>query len=369
MNNNNNINNINDNNIIKPLYLFTLVGLNNVGSTCFMNATLQCLLHISELTLYFLNEYPNDCQLLFQKNINSESKGNISKQYYKVVNGVYIANLNNENSKNYFYNSYSPRDFKRTLGYYNSQFSRAEANDSKDLILYLLQTFHEELNYYGDNPFPQFLKQPNQLNRPETFIYFNNSYNYQNFSIISRLFYGTYENMTKCYSCNNIFYSYQKFEFMSLSTYKYRNKTFNIYDGFKDNEDFQYLNGNNQYYCNICKKLTDAQICYKIIHPPLKLLINIDYGKDKIYNVSNLQFDEIIDITQFINFDFGSKIKYQICGICTHLGFSGSSGHYIAYCRNKESGKWYNFNDSSCREANKSEIYTGSPYLLIYERI
>ena len=149
-----------------------------------MNATLQCLLHISELSLYFLNEYPNDYQMLNQKNYYCPSKGDISMQYYKVVEGVYFSNINNQNNTNNFYNSFSPRDFKRIIGYYNLQFSKSEANDSKDLILYLLQTFHEELNYCGDQPFPKFLVHPNQLNRPESFIYFINSYNCQNLSII-----------------------------------------------------------------------------------------------------------------------------------------------------------------------------------------
>ena len=38
-------------------YIFFLKGLNNIGSTCYMNATLQCLLHVSELIQYFINEY------------------------------------------------------------------------------------------------------------------------------------------------------------------------------------------------------------------------------------------------------------------------------------------------------------------------
>ena len=45
-------------------------------------------------------------------------------------------------------NVFSPDDFKKTLGLYNPQFRKFEANDSKDLILYLLQTMHAELNYF-----------------------------------------------------------------------------------------------------------------------------------------------------------------------------------------------------------------------------
>ena len=351
------------------IYIFPLIGLNNVGSTCFMNATLQCLLHISELNLYFLNEYPNDYNILRTKNSSSETMGNISLAYYNVINEVYLKSIQCNNNYYMNNNSFAPNEFKETLGKYNSQFRYYEANDSKDLILYLLQTFHEELNYFGDQPFPVNLLRPNQLNRADTFNYFNNTYNIQNFSIVSKLFYGTYENIIKCCNCNKMYFSYQKFEFISFSTYNYRNGIFNIYNGFQDNQAIQYLQGNNKYFCPSCQNLYDGETCCKIITPPNKLIINIDYGKNKINNVKQLIFDETIDITSFINFDFGKKIIYQISGVCTHLGSSGPTGHYIAYCRNKQTGMWYNFNDSFVRLCDKNEIYRGSPYLLVYEQI
>jgi len=376
LNNNENNNNVNYNNnnnntnsnIINYNYIFPLVGLNNVGSTCFMNATLQCLLHISELNSYFIDEYPKDYQTLNTKNISSDSKGNISMAYFYVVQGVYTK-ANEYSNNTYMNKSFAPREFKQTLGNYNSQFQFYEANDSKDLILYLLQTFHEELNYFGDQPFPTKINRPFQEDRVNTFNYFMTTYNIQNFSIISKLFYGTYENMIKCANCKKIYFSYQKFEFISFSTYNYRGGVFNIMDGFRDNESIQYLKGDNQYFCSNCQKLHDAETCCKIIQPPSKLILNIDYGKNKVNQVKRLLFDEVIDITQYVNFNFGRNIRYQISGVCTHLGSSGPTGHYIAYCRNRMTGLWYNFNDSYVRQCNGSEIYNGSPYLLFYEQI
>ena len=368
---NNNNQNTSNNNVPmnNNIYIFPLIGLNNVGSTCFMNATLQCLLHISELNLYFLNEYPNDHNVLRTKNSSCETMGNISLAYYNVINEVYLKSIQCNNNYYMNNNSFAPREFKETLGKYNSQFRFYEANDSKDLILYLLQTFHEELNYFGDQPFPANLLRPNQINRADTFNYFMNTYNIQNFSIVSKLFYGTYENIIKCCNCNKMYFSYQKFEFISFSTYNYRNGVFNIYNGFQDNQAIQYLQGNNKYFCPSCQNLHDGETCCKIIQPPSKLIINIDYGKNKVNNVKKLIFDEMIDITSFVNFNFGKKIIYQISGVCTHLGSSGPTGHYIAYCRNKQTGMWYNFNDSFVRLCDKSEIYRGSPYLLVYEQI
>ena len=67
------------------------------------------------------------------------------------------------------------------MNYYNLQFRKFKANDSKDLILYLLQTMHEELNYFGENHSLPYKGFPNQYNEFNTFTYFMTSYNIRNF--------------------------------------------------------------------------------------------------------------------------------------------------------------------------------------------
>ena len=366
---NNNINNNNyiiQNNYVKnKIYYFPLVGLNNVGSTCFMNATLQCLIHIPELSVYFLNEYPKDKNILNSKNSYIKTRGQLSEAYYQVVKGVDSVFTKQDN----FYSSYSPRSFKEVLGMYNSQFSRYEANDSKDLILYLLQTFHEELNYFGDQTKPKNIKLSQPTSREYSYQAFNTIYNMTNFSKISQLFYGTYENIIICLECKTKFYSYQKFEYISLSTYKYRYSYFNIINGFEDITSKEKLEGDNKYYCNKCKKLVNAEIFCKIIDLPNYLILNIDYGKNKIYNVKELIFTHEIDLKNYLGYYFGQKSKFKLIAVCTHIGSSGAYGHYIAYCLNNQNGCWYKFNDSSCNMSDKYSLNENSPYLLIYELI
>ena len=199
---------------------------------------------------------------------------------------------------------------------------------------------------------------------------FTGSYDATNYSIISYLFYGTSEHSTKCESCKNILYNFQKFEFLSFGVSNYHKKEFNIYNGFDDYIKKDRLTGDNKYYCNYCKKLVDAEIYAKILMPPLYLLINIDYGKHKKYMPRSIKYDDVIDITKYLSFNYGSPSKYKITGICSHFGESGSYGHYIAFCRNKENSKWYQFNDSLVTECRREDIINGgNPYLLLYERI
>ena len=409
-NNNNNINNVNNNGkddknhdekydklkVQNNRYVFPKKGLRNIGTTCYMNATLQCLLHVSDLVVYFIDEYPKDQKTLLDINKTAPTRGELSRAFYNLVKGVcesennmlkskklnpstdnkgfnsnfnFLGLFNNDRkyNNNSYSNEFSPDEFKRTLGLHNPQFRNFEANDSKDLILYLLQTLHEELNYFGNkNQRLKFL--PNQYDLYQTYTHFFSNYNANNFSKISLLFYGTYINITKCLKCNKVLYNFQKFEFISFGMYYYNRRTFNLIDGFKDNSKTGRLTGDNKFFCNFCNKLQEAETTCKIFEPPKYLLINIDYGKNKIYQPSSIEFDDIIDITKFVSFDYKQKIKYQISGVCTHYGYSGRYGHYVAFCKNREN-KWYEFNDSSCYECKKSDANRGSPYLLLYERI
>ena len=63
----------------------TLIGLNNIGATCFMNATLQCLSQTKALTNYFLNE--NNKTKIINNNINlkSNNESQLSPFYYELI--------------------------------------------------------------------------------------------------------------------------------------------------------------------------------------------------------------------------------------------------------------------------------------------
>ena len=84
----------------------------------------------------------------------------------------------------------------------------------------------------------------------------------------------------------------------------------------------------------------------------------------------SINYQNELDITKYMSYNDGKPIKYKLLTICSHMGSSGSFGHYIAYCRHKENGKWYQFNDAFVSEFKPEEIINGGdPYLLLYEKI
>ena len=135
-------------------YIFPSKGLENNGPTCHMNATLQCLLHVSELVSYFLEEFPKDQEMLLQKNKDVPSKGDISKAFYNLIKNF----VNNGNTA-------SVDEFKKSLGKHNFKFTNLGRNEPKELILYLLQSLHEEMNYKGDKNIEKNKYNPYDMNQ------------------------------------------------------------------------------------------------------------------------------------------------------------------------------------------------------------
>ena len=339
-------------------------GLNNVGLTCYMNSTLQCLLHIPELTNFFLNayvEFSNKNEKIIQK---TETKGKISKEYKALLTEIF------SNSRNFFGfdSSVSPKKFNDLISRLNPQFSKYQSNDAKDLIIYLLQEMHEELNYFGGKKL-QKIPQCNQLDESDSFKFFYEVNSKMNFSIISYLFWGIVKQTTICKVCKSTLFNFQYFQYLSFPLYRYANTKFNIYKGLKDYIAEEILTGDNQFYCQKCQNLRDAKIFSKIYYTSPYLLINLDYGKNKIYIPKEIDYGSIIILSkEFLEIKAG-EITYNLIAVSSHIGSSGNSGHYITYCRDIKSDSWYKFNDSSVSKCDFENTKEYSPYLLLFKKV
>ena len=117
------------------------LGLQNVGATCYMNATLQCLIHIKELSELFLSGF-----LLNYPRYNDKyySTHKLSNAYVTLLSQVFFPKLNGNNT-NYF----APQEIKDLISEINPLFQGIQANDAKDLLQCLLENLHNELKIYS----------------------------------------------------------------------------------------------------------------------------------------------------------------------------------------------------------------------------
>ena len=386
----NNNNNINPPKASKPLTFYkgpTLIGLQNIGATCFMNATLQCLSQTEDLTNYFLDE-KRSAQKVKNNNIAKKNRNDLqlTPVYLELVKNLWDKN----NSKGYV----EPKKFMKTVEEMNPLFKLGQPGDSKDFIIFVLEQFHNELKKENKNNNNDDDYSVNQYDKNNAFNYFLEDFSKQT-SIISDIFYGILETNNICLYCKNkyesqgkpypICYNYQVFNCLIFPLEEVRkmkngnirmnninmsnNNEVTLQDCFIYNQKTDHFTGENKNHCNICKQLWDSLYTSRIYSGPNVLVLILNRGKNNIYNVK-LNFTETIDITQFVLAKI-ERMVYKLVGVITHYGQSGPNAHFMAFCKSPIDNKWYRYNDAIVTEVKNLQrdvIDFGTPYILFYRK-
>ena len=182
-----------------------LVGLNNLGNTCYMNTGLQCLSNCELLTKYFLNDY-------YKEFINNDnpigSKGEIVEKYSELIHHLWYGNNV----------CVSPIQFKSAFGKFYNAFNGYNQQDSQEFISYLLDILHEDLNKVKNKPYIETKDLPSDLSEEEQFKIKKEIYMCRNQSLIADLIYGFYKSTVYCpdENCKNISKSFEPFNMITL---------------------------------------------------------------------------------------------------------------------------------------------------------
>ncbi len=334
-------------------------GLNNIGATCYMNSVLQSLYHIIDLSNGLLDLYNKDI-------LNDEILKKMPMTYSFLL---VVYNLSFRKSK-----SFSPEDFKIIISK-NESFRKFEANDSKTLTLYVLDTLNKELN---DNKIQTKndkvinpLRNYDVNDAKDIVKLFNENYN----TLIGDLFNGLKCTDYICDTCSNIVKNYQIFNIISCSIEKTfldkygenqkleKGKKVDILDCFKLDEKPNLFIGNNQIYCGKCNTSRDGKSINKICISPKIMIIFLDRGLNNRF-MCDVDFPEELDINNYLE---TKGNKYKLIGVIEHLGQSGETGHFIANCKHFN-GEWYIFSDSTIYPTKNNYNKYGIPYLLFYRR-
>ena len=361
----------------------TLIGLNNIGATCFMNATLQCLSQTRNLTNYFLKK--DNQKKIYEKQNQNQNELQLCPVYLELIQNLWDKNNMNK--------SYSPNKFMNVIEEMNPLFKKGQAGDSKDFIIFILEQLHRELKKQVANII---VNEPlNQYDKNNAFNSFFSEFS-KECSILSDLFFGFNETTNICLNCKNFYeskglsfpicYNYGIFNCLIFPLEEVKNMKNNalkdnnilinannnvtIYECFYYNQKSDLFTGENKNYCNICRQLWDSVYTSKIFVTPNILIIILNRGKGNIYKVK-LDFNEVIDITQFVTQKDKPQLIYSLYGVITHIGESGPNAHFIASCKSPIDNQWYRYNDAMVNPINnvqKDIIDFGTPYILFYSK-
>ena len=187
-----------------------IIGLLNLGNTCYINCSLQCLSHSKDLTKFFLFNY-------FQNEINLDNKfgsnGILLKGYYELIYTMWLTETKKLN----------PQNFRILFCESTNKFRNNNQQDAMEFMSILLNNLHEDLNRVADKPYiPIEEQKSNESDKEASERYWNCHIRREN-SIIIDLFHGQFKNIIKCSNCRYEEKNYEPFINISLPIPKQHN--------------------------------------------------------------------------------------------------------------------------------------------------
>lgn len=185
------------------------VGLTNLGNTCYMNAALQCVRSVEELTKYFLaGEWEKE---LNKTNVLAHN-GEVAASYAQLLKDIY---------KDSAPGAVAPRQFKNTIGRCASQFSGYGQQDSQEFLGFLLDGLQEDLSRVKKKPYiekpdstDEMVGDPEAIRKMADQVW--DITRKRDDSVIADLFTGLYKSTLVCPICDKVSITFDPFNNLTL---------------------------------------------------------------------------------------------------------------------------------------------------------
>ncbi|XP_048025852.1 ubiquitin carboxyl-terminal hydrolase 42 isoform X1 [Megalobrama amblycephala] len=299
-------------------------GLHNLGNTCFLNSTLQCLTYTAPLANYMLTREhsktchePGFCMMCTMQNHIIQvfaNSGNVIKP---------ISVLN---------------ELKRI----GKHFRFGSQEDAHEFLRYTVDAMQKSC------------LPGNKLDRQT-----------QATTFVHQIFGGYLRSRVKCLNCKAVSDTFDPYLDVSLEIKTAQTLT-KAFEQFVKPEQ---LDGDNAYKCSKCKKMVTASKRFTIhrssnvLTVSLKRFTNFNGGKI----TKDVRYTEYLDLRPFMSQSQGEPQIYALYAVLVHSGFSCHAGHYYCYIK-ASNGQWYQMNDSSVSLSDIRTVLNQQAYLLFYIR-
>ncbi|XP_033165064.1 ubiquitin carboxyl-terminal hydrolase 8 [Drosophila mauritiana] len=325
-----------------------LTGLKNLGNTCYMNSILQCLSNTPQLTEYCISDkYKNYISR------SNKTNGQVIEEVAALIKELW----------NGQYKCVASRDLRYVVGQYQKIFRGVDQQDSHEFLTILMDWLHSDL---------QTLHVPRQREMisasEKAWLEFTKAKE----SMILHLFYGQMKSTVKCVACHKESATYESFSNLSLelppnSNVCQLNQCMDMY--FSGER----IHGWN---CPSCKTKRDAIKKLDISKLPPVLVVHLKrfyadpsnsgaYMKKQNY----LRFPlENLDMNPYIARAESRAVTpktYQLYAVSNHYG-TMEGGHYTAFCKSANYGKWFKFDDQVVSALDSSNVVSSAAYILFY---
>uniref|UniRef100_A0A674HGL1 Ubiquitin carboxyl-terminal hydrolase 8 n=1 Tax=Taeniopygia guttata TaxID=59729 RepID=A0A674HGL1_TAEGU len=281
-----------------------LTGLRNLGNTCYMNSILQCLCNAPHLAEYFNRN-------LYQADINRSNflghKGEVAEEFGVIMKALWAGQ----------YKYISPKDFKITIGKINDQFSGYSQQDSQELLLFLMDGLHEDLNK-ADNRKRYKEENNDHLDDSSAAEIAWHKHKQLNESIIVALFQGQFKSTVQCLTCHKRSRTFEAFMYLSLPLASSSKCT--LQECLRLFSKEEKLTDNNRFYCSHCKTRRDSLKKIEIWKLPPVLLVHLKRfsydGRWKQKLQTSVDFPlETLDLSQYVIGPKTSLKRYNLFSV------------------------------------------------------
>ncbi|KAL8719388.1 MAG: hypothetical protein Q9225_003593 [Loekoesia sp. 1 TL-2023] len=362
-------------------------GLVNFGVTCYMNATVQCLLATIPLSQFFLDNRWRDYVVKNWKGSN----GIMPEIYANLIRSLWKGDVQ----------SVRPITLRRLCARLNPEWGLDRQQDAKEYLDFLLDCLHEDLNQRWEKQplVPLSLKQ--ELTRERMPIQEVSRIEWQRYShreasFISNLFAGQHASRLRCTTCRNTSTTYEAFYSISVEIPQ-KGKGADIHDCLRSYCQEERLSKDEMWKCPHCRCQREATKQIIITRAPQFLVVHFkrfSAGKNestkKVHTPINFPLYGL-NIESYMvppankgrdsqpsdehqDAAITPPFLYDAYAVMRHLGASGNGGHYISLVRDAARGCWRKFDDDKVTDFDPNRLKSDQrlqneqAYLVFYGR-
>lgn len=367
-------------------------GLINFSVTCYLNATIQCLLATIPLSQFFLDNRWRD---YIQKNWKG-SNGIMPEIFANLIRTLWRNDVQ----------AVRPTSLRNFCARLNREWGVDRQQDAKEYLDFLLDCLHEDLNFnWQNNPLRPLTTRDEMVRERMPIRQVSkvewDRYSHRESSFISSLFAGQHASRLRCTTCKNTSTTYEAF--YSISVEIPRSGRGDIHECLRSYCQEEMLSGDEVWKCSYCKcereatkqiiitrapqflvvhfkrfsasKTESARKVHTPIHFPLHGLNMEQYivsAKTPATNINPKDSPAIGD--HAIDAAITPPYIYDAYAVMRHLGQSGNGGHYISLVKDAARGCWRKFDDERATDFDPNKVrpehrlQNEQAYLVFYGR-